>query len=272
VEARQLERFKRFFRSYVAGFYGDDDYVNRHIRMKDEHTFRVCQEISYLADQLALPAEQKILAETIALFHDIGRFRQFVTYRTYNDVRSTDHCRLGLEVLRETGVLNGLDRQQRTIIERAVEYHGRKELPRQLNDLELLFCRLIRDADKLDVYYVTTGFYKQYIADPSQFQYELELPDEPSYSQHVVQATLQEQLIDAATLRTLNDLKLMQLGWVYDVNFPATLRRIRERRFLEQILSFLPADEQIHKVQQKIFSYIEARIQTEQPGPHQPGR
>jgi len=63
----------------------------------------------YLAEEFGLGANQKRIAEVIALFHDIGRFEQFVRYRTYNDVKTVNHCLLGLEVLRRTKVLDGVE-------------------------------------------------------------------------------------------------------------------------------------------------------------------
>jgi hypothetical protein len=60
-------------------------------------------------------------------------------------------------------------------------------------------------------------------------------------------------------LRTLNDMKLCVLGWVYDVNFVATLRRLKERRHLETIFEFLPDTPDIRKVREKIFAYVEDR-------------
>jgi hypothetical protein len=263
MEQIQLKEFKVWFKKYVAGFYGDDDYVNANLKLKEDHTHRTCDEILYLADQLSLSDNQKLIVETIALFHDIGRFEQFKRYRTYNDPRSTNHCILGLEVLKETNVLNEIDKKERDLIEKAIRFHGQKQLPADLDEQCLLFSKLIRDADKLDVYYVVTQYYKQYKDNPRNFALELELPDQPRYSPHVVDAILQGRLIDYNSLKTLNDMKLLQLGWVYDVNFNATLRRIKQRQFLEKLLDFLPKTQDIENVKEKIFAYIDFRIRQE---------
>ena len=124
-----------------------------------------------------------------------------------------------------------------------------------------MFPRLIRDADKLDIYYVVTNYYEQYVRDPDGFKLELELPDIPECSQHVVDATLKGKKIDHSELRTLNDMKILQLGWVYDVNFPATLKRIKQRKFLEKIIDFLPKTENIEKIKTKVFEYVNSRIE-----------
>ncbi|MCJ7728261.1 MAG: HD domain-containing protein [Sedimentisphaerales bacterium] len=264
MDRQQLTKFNAWFDKYAAGFYGRDRFINTNLKLKEDHSRRVCEEMQYLAGTLALPDNQRLIAETIALFHDIGRFEQFTKYRTYNDSRSTDHCLLGLEVLRTENVLDGIDSRERELIEKAIEYHGRKVLPTDLDGDCLLFSKLIRDADKLDVYYVVTQYYRQYRDDPSNFLLELEFPDRPEYSPQIVDAILRGQLIDYTRLQTLNDVKLLQLGWVYDINFTASLKRIRQRRFLEMLLDFLPQTPDIQKVKEKIFAYVDFRIKQEQ--------
>jgi len=263
VDRQQLTKFNAWFDKYVAGFYGRDGFINTNLKLKEDHSRRVCQEMQYLADTLVLPDNQRLIAETIALFHDIGRFEQFTKYRTYNDARSTDHCLLGLEVLRTENVLDGIDSEERELLEKAIEYHGRKDLPANLNGWCLLFSKLIRDADKLDVFYVVTQYYKQYKDNPGDFFFDLEFPDRPEYSPQIVDAILRGQLIDYTRLQTLNDVKLLQLGWVYDINFTASLKRIRQRRFLEMLLDFLPQTQDIQKVKEKIFAYVDFRIAQE---------
>jgi putative nucleotidyltransferase with HDIG domain len=261
VEQKQLDKFGVWFDDYVAGFYGDDEVINANLKLKEKHSRRTCKEMLYLAGELGLDENQKRLSETIALFHDIGRFEQFVKYNTYSDVRSVDHCRLGLEVLRQSKVLDGLDRQEKQLIEKAIEFHGRKELPEDLDGRFLLLSKLIRDADKIDALYVVTEYYKQYRDNPQEFRLALELPDGPAYSAEVVEAILCGQRIDYSRLRTLNDLKLCLLGWVYDVNFTPTLKRIKQRKYLEKLLGFLPGTEDIERVKEKILGYVNFRIE-----------
>jgi len=69
--------------------------------------------------------------------------------------------------------------------------------------------------------------------------------------------------VDNRQLRILNDLKLSLLGWVYDVNFTPTLKRIKECRYLEKLLGFLPPDENIRKVREKILGYVDFRLKQE---------
>jgi hypothetical protein len=257
---KQLNKIRAWFDGFVAGFYGDDDYVNANLKLKQDHSKRVCEEMLYLADELHLGENQRLLAETTGLLHDVGRYPQFVKYRTYHDPRSINHCQLAVQVLEEHKVLDTLDPAEKQIILKAVEYHGIKELPQNLDDETLFFCRLIRDADKLDILCLMIENYQRHRDSPSKFSYEVELPDEPWYSPEIIRAVLNGEHIDYVKLQTWNDMKLINLAWVYDVNFIPTLKRIRERKSLETIVAMLPDTEDIRKVRDKVISYVDNRI------------
>jgi putative nucleotidyltransferase with HDIG domain len=260
MESYHLVSFKRWFDVYSSRFLGEDEYINAHLRMKQEHTRRTCVEILALAEQLALDAQQKQVAEVVALFHDIGRFPQFAEYRTFNDTKSIDHSRLGVEILRREGILGALRREERQWIETAVEHHGRKSLPAGLNGQALLFSRMVRDVDKLDILRVVTELYRRYRQDPSGFPLDIELPDEPWYSAEVLEAVMNGKLVDYPMLHTLNDMMLCKLGWVYDINFAVSLARLRELGYIEQILGFLPATPEIERLGEKILGHIGDRV------------
>ena len=260
MEQGQLDRLKAWFDEFVAGCYCDDEFVNANLKLKDCHSRRVCDEMAYLTEELGLSDEQKKIAEAIALLHDVGRFAQFIKYRTYNDTRSVNHSQLSVEVLHEAGVLDGVGQRERDLIEKAIECHGIKNLPDDLDDETLLYCKLIRDADKLDVFYVAVRYYRQYREDPKNCKLELEFPDNGQYSPKMVESVFNQRLIDYGELRTLDDMRLLQLGWVYDVNFAATFKRIKQKGFLEEIGGFLPSNEEIEKIKEKVFGYIDSMI------------
>lgn len=259
MQQEQLDRFRQWFGEFVARFYGTDEYVNVHIRLKEEHTQRTCEEITHLVQALALDDDQRRVAELIGLFHDVGRFPQFAKYRTYSDRKSTDHGWLGAETLRQEGVLSVLSAQERQWVETAIEHHGRKCLPAGLTGQTLLFAQLIRDADKLDIFRVITDLYSRYRQDPQRFTFEIELPDEPTISDEVFDAVLSGRLVDHASLKTLSDMTLCQIGWVYDLNFDVSVAELRRRGFLDRMFSYLPDNDRIQTVRRRIFAYVAER-------------
>ncbi len=260
MQQEQLDRLKRWFDEYVNRFFGDDEYVNGNLRLKYEHTLQTCRESLFLATELALDDNQTRIAELIGLFHDIGRFPQFAQYSTYNDSRSVDHCRLGIEVLQQESVLDVLSAEERRWVETAVAHHGRKSLPAGLKGQTLLHAKIIRDADKLDIFRVVVDAYRCYRENPDKCVLEIGLPDVPEYTPEVLEAVRNAHAIDYTRLRTLTDMKLCQLGWVYDLNFAASLRRVKERGYLQQIGTWLPQTEAVRDLQRTIEAYVDSRL------------
>ena len=260
MHRKQLEHFIGWFNSYVAGFYGDDTYVNANLKLKEDHTKRVCREINDLTDQLGLGENDRLLAETIAIFHDVGRFRQFAEYRTYCDPRSINHSLLAVEILRQNNILDILQDGEKKIISTAVELHGTKRLGDDLSAETALHAKLIRDADKLDIYYVSLKFQKEHQTNPVKFMLETEFPDEPRCNEKVFLSVINGEFVDYADLHTLNDFRLMQLGWVYDVNFIPTFERIRQRGYLEETCGYLTCPDKIDKAKKAVLDYVDLKI------------
>lgn len=93
--------FKKWFSDYCRSFYSSDIEDQKNISLKEEHTFHVCKNMIEITQGLSLKENQTMLAEAIALFHDIGRFPQYAKYRTFRDSISVNHGMLGTQTLIE---------------------------------------------------------------------------------------------------------------------------------------------------------------------------
>ena len=69
------------------------------IRLKIEHTYRVCGLCQQIARSLDLPEEEVDIAWLTGLLHDVGRFEQQRVYGTFTDVDSIDHAKYGARIL-----------------------------------------------------------------------------------------------------------------------------------------------------------------------------
>ena len=64
-----------------------------------------------------------------------------------------------------------------------------------------------------------------------------------------------------ADAKNLNDFKLLQTGWVYDVNFIPTFQRIFKQGYLTITRNALPQSAQIDELFRVTESYLKAQIQ-----------
>ena len=229
-----IARLKPWFEEYVSQFASNDPHVQENIDLKAGHTRRVCSAILNIGTSLNLSKEDLCTAEVTAWLHDIGRFEQYTQYGTFVDHRSEDHAALGVKVIHETRVLEEIGAFDAQIIIKVVGTHNRAALPAGENDRVLFFLKLLRDADKADIWRVVTGYYQK-AGHQRNHALELDLPDKPYISDPVYETLMNSRLVQMADLKTLNDFKLLQMGWIYDVNFPRTFQIIRENGYLEVI-------------------------------------
>jgi putative nucleotidyltransferase with HDIG domain len=250
-----LKHLKTWFEEYVSSFYSDDPDYNQLIRLKEEHTMRVCCNIAMLGKELGLSDQNMVLAETIALFHDIGRFKQYKTYRTFNDFVSENHAKLGLRQIAIHRVLSACTTAEKRLITRAIAYHNAATLPVNENGNTLFFMRLIRDADKLDIWKLFIDYCNER-KKKHRSAIELGLPDDPIYSQKIIESLKQRRVVLMRDLKTLNDFKLLQIGWVYDLNFVPSFQTVQNRKYIEKLEETLPKSKEIKEAVQQVHDHV----------------
>lgn len=245
------------FDSYVHTFLDEknDPKYQNNIILKKDHSERVRREIVELCTDLGIEGRDLDLAEFMGLFHDIGRFEQFHGYGTFRDDVSEDHGALGVRVIQEMGFADHLNDEDRDLFLTAVELHNKARLPEDLPERHLWFAKLLRDADKLDIWKVVTDYYWGR-EERRNTAIELDLPDTPTVSEAVYQDIMEKKVVDFNHMRNLNDFKLLQLGWVFDLNFSASLRKVSERGYIEKIMGVLPNLPEVNEIYAVIRSHI----------------
>ncbi|HWR29456.1 MAG TPA: HD domain-containing protein [Negativicutes bacterium] len=248
-----IRSLQRWFTEYVRSFYSEDADVQAHVRLKEDHTARVCERMTELAESLAMTQQQSALAETVALFHDVGRFLQYTQYRTFNDFRSEDHGCMGVRILQETGVLAELPGSQQMLVQKAVRYHNGREIPPDTEE-SVFLARMIRDADKIDILEMLTSDDELFRILPMP-----EYDEKQQVSPGIVEYILQGHVARFEHIRTAADLMLFRMSWLLDMNFPWTFRQVQEREYLEKMISKLPITNDVRRVSEYLTEHRDRR-------------
>jgi putative nucleotidyltransferase with HDIG domain len=257
-----IQDIQNWFFNYVQSFKHGDKNFQQNIILKEQHTMRVCKEILNIGKQLELADNELRLAEIMALLHDVGRFEQYARYNTFKDQLSEDHAKLGIKILKKYDVLNKFDETTKDLILRTIEYHNRVALPQNETESCLFFAKLLRDADKLDIWKVVTNYYHR--KDGSRNgAIELGLPDTPGISDEVYQDLMNKQIVDVNNIKNLNDFKLLQSGWIFDINFKQTIQIIKKRHYLEMLREVLPESNKIKKIFGLIYQHLDYQLMKE---------
>ena len=249
-----LKRMHTWMAAYMKSFYTDDEEVQRGILIKETHTGYVTSNCVELAKNLNFNVHDTELAEIIGLFHDVGRFYQYQTYKTFNDAQSEDHAELAFKVIDKLDFFKELSRADYNLVEFAIRNHNKRTVAPTDDERKILFAKLIRDADKLDIYRVLEPYFSQENAD--------KLPNfiksrAPEISSDFKEKFVRGEQVNYNEIRTNGDRKLVRLMWVYDINFKWTMKKIVERGYIEKIVENLPMDAEVAKGVARLNRHVE---------------
>lgn len=246
-----------WFVSYCGTFRGKDADGQRSYDLKALHTRKVCEAARLIARGGS--ARRSLLAEVAALCHDLGRFPQYRDFGTFKDSESVNHAHLSARVVEENDLLDFLTDSEQKCVLTAVRLHNvyrvPSGLPAEIDDL----VGLLRDADKIDIWRI----FSEYFDLPEEERASaaaLGFPDLPSCSPPVLAALTSEKMVELSAVKTLNDFKLLQLSWVYDINLPTSCLLIGERGVLARLAATLPDEREVREALSRVQHYLERRI------------
>ena len=261
MREEDLRFMKDWFSEYTGSFHLDNEEDQRNITLKIEHTHNVCLNMIEIAESLTLDENRLRLAEATALFHDIGRFPQYAEYKTFRDADSKNHGLIGVKTLLRENVLQALPDNEQKLILNTVKFHNAYAIPSRQSEEEVFFLKMIRDADKVDIFRVFIEYYespKSERASATAFG----VPDTPEYSKKMLSCIFQKKIAPYSSIKTENDFKLMQLSWIYDMHFDESIRLIQKKNYINNLIHKLPQTEEIQSVMAILREYIKERLKS----------
>ena len=252
-----LEKANKFYKEYIKNY----NPQNAKIALKIAHIFRTAEKARKIAINLNLSEEDIKLAELIGMLHDIGRFEQLKQYNTYNDRESINHGELGVRILFEERLIEKFveDRQYDRIIYLAIINHNRDNIEEGLNNRELLHCKIIRDADKWDIFYVEAIESNEAIWGTSNPIFDNEITPE------IMDGYMRTGRIDYSKIRVKEDVFIAELAHIFNIYFDYTLENIVKENNIEIIRNRYEyrnekLKEQLGIAYDKAYKYIKERL------------
>ncbi len=246
---------RQFFDSFLVFYSGWNKGQISRVEIKKHHSERVAELSGLIAASLNLDRSEVALARAIGLLHDVGRFPQLLKYNTFDDAVSEDHSKMAIEELERVGLLLGLQDETAAIVRSAILNHNKEEIPQELTEAERLFCRIVRDADKLDILQTITDYYEN----PSQeanHSLSWNVSAARGISEDVIFAIKSGKMVSKDFIKTREDLKVMQLSWVYDLNFRASFRILSTGQFVDRIYRTLPKRDVVFDIYRSVRIYV----------------
>lgn len=217
-----LNNCKKQFQNYTEKY----DLKNEKISLKVLHTYRVMDNCIDIAKSLDLKHEDISIAALIGLLHDIGRFEQITKYNTFNDLESVDHANLGVEILKENNFIDSFvsDKYIQNIVLTAINNHNKYKIEDNLDKKTLMFCKIIRDADKLDIFKIFVNG-------------DLDMPRTNSnISNRILYCYLKGIVLPDSFNETKMDFYLRSFGMLYDLNFKYSINKVIKDKIPDKLI------------------------------------
>ena len=220
-----LNKAREIYKEYLSNY----DLNNDKIKSKVEHSYRVAKISRKIAKDMNLNEEKQQLAELIGLLHDIGRFKQYETFKNYNVISQFDHGDYGAELLSHEIRKYIETSKYDNIIIKAVKNHNKYKIEENLTDEELFFSKLIRDADKIDILYECISIF---------WKGKEESINQSILSNEMYEQFKKQKLIKIEKDRNYNtiDDMLITLAYTFDINFKESYKYIKEQDYINKIM------------------------------------
>ena len=236
------KEFDKYVKNYDFNLYG--------VHMKYYHTLRVVDIAKRLAKSLNLNEEDEELAVKCALLHDIARFKQITEYNTFIDKNSFDHGDMGEKILRENNYISSYeeDKDKQELILTTIRNHNKFKIEDNLDDRTVLFCKLVRDADKVDIL---------------RKQGTFRIDDNKEINENVCKSLINGDMVKNIDVLSKADGALRQLGFTYDLNFKESFKIIKEEKIMDNVIDNIKkyvASPYLDEIKLKIDNFLEEKL------------
>lgn len=249
-----LEKAEKNFKDYLK----DYDLNNGNIKLKIKHTYEVMKKSEYISKGLNLNKEDIDLSKLIALLHDIGRFEQVKQTNDFIDSTGFEHANYGVKVLFEENLIRKFIDNDKydNIIKKAIYNHNKYKIEDNLSEKEILHCKIIRDADKLDIFYEAEEIF---------WKNEKEEIESSKISEKVYNEFMSKRIIENSLKQNNLDKFIGIISFIYDINFKESLEIIKEQNYIKKIIERFDfknqqTKEQIKEIEKISEEYLKNKI------------
>ena len=244
------------FAEYVRNYDPSDE----KIKLKIDHTYRVAGLCQRIAESLGLSEPDVDIAWLLGMLHDIGRFEQIRRFGTFNDVQSVDHAEFGADLLFKEGLIrkfaegyyeecelaepeNQEDEQiiknnehhnkDTGLLEMAIRQHNKYRVKEDLTERQRMFCDILRDADKVDIFKVNADIPMEIIYDVTTEELKNGV-----ITKEVLESFYKKETVLKSVIRSAVDHIVGHISLLFELVYKESYRQAKEQGYVYKLLNF----------------------------------
>lgn len=252
-----LDKAEKEFIQYSETF----DLENRRMKNKQIHSLRVMKLSNTIAKNLNLKDKEVQVATLIGLLHDIARFEQFTRYGTFRDKESIDHGDLAVEILKKDEYIKTYidDKEYIDMVYVAIKNHNKYKIEAHLEPKQEMFCKIIRDADKLDILYEAVEIFYN--------EQEIEEINQSIVDNDILSNIYEKKTINRNEYRKRGKLieVLVILAFLFDINYKPSFEIIQNKNYINRLFKRfhfkdMYTKNKMKEIQEFLNQYVEEKI------------
>ena len=244
------------FAEYVRNYDPSDE----KIKLKIDHTYRVAGLCQRIAESLGLSEPDVDIAWLLGMLHDIGRFEQIRRFGTFNDAQSVDHAEFGADLLFKEGLIrkfaegyyeecelaepeNQEDEQiiknnehhnkDTGLLEMAIRQHNKYRVKEDLTERQRMFCDILRDADKVDIFKVNADIPMEIIYDVTTEELKNGV-----ITKEVLESFYKKETVLKSVRRSAVDHIVGHISLLFELVYKESYRQAKEQGYVYKLLDF----------------------------------
>lgn len=244
------------FAEYVRNYDPSDE----KIKLKIDHTYRVAGLCQRIAESLGLSESDVDIAWLLGMLHDIGRFEQIRRFGTFNDAQSVDHAEFGADLLFKEGLIrkfaegyyeecelarSGNEEAEQIIknnehhnkdtglIEMAIRQHNKYRVKEDLTERQRMFCDILRDADKVDIFKVNADIPMEIIYDVTTEELKNGV-----ITKEVLESFYKKETVLKSVRRSAVDNIVGHISLLFELVYKESYRQAKEQGYVYKLLDF----------------------------------
>ena len=244
------------FAEYVRNYDPSDE----KIKLKIDHTYRVAGLCQRIAESLGLSESDVDIAWLLGMLHDIGRFEQIRRFGTFNDAQSVDHAEFGADLLFKEGLIrkfaegyyeecelarSGNEEAEQIIknnehhnkdtglLEMAIRQHNKYRVKEDLTERQRMFCDILRDADKVDIFKVNADIPMEIIYDVTTEELKNGI-----ITKEVLESFYKKETVLKSVRRSAVDHIVGHISLLFELVYKESYRQAKEQGYVYKLLDF----------------------------------
>ena len=244
------------FAEYVRNYDPSDE----KIKLKIDHTYRVAGLCQRIAESLGLSEPDVDIAWLLGMLHDIGRFEQIRRFGTFNDAQSVDHAEFGADLLFKEGLIrkfaegyyeecelaepeNQEDEQiiknnehhnkDTGLLEMEIRQHNKYRVKEDLTERQRMFCDILRDADKVDIFKVNADIPMEIIYDVTTEELKNGI-----ITKEVLESFYKKETVLKSVRRSAVDHIVGHISLLFELVYKESYRQAKEQGYVYKLLDF----------------------------------